>query len=222
MRRLWKALRWLAVLAVLVPAGLVLLYRAVPPPATPLMVIRALEGHGWQRDWVPLAEIAPPLREAVLAAEDNRFCSHWGFDTVELRKAVETWRDGGRLRGASTVTMQTAKNLFLWPERDWIRKGLEGYLTLYLETLLPKTRIIELYLNSVEFGPGIYGAEAAAQAHFGKSASQLSRWEASLLAAVLPNPLQRSAGRPDDFLAGRAARIRTRVDQLGPLLDCVR
>ncbi|WP_119168845.1 monofunctional biosynthetic peptidoglycan transglycosylase [Algihabitans albus] len=222
MRRLWKALRWLAVLVVLLPAGLVLFYRAVPPPATPLMVIRSFEGHGWQRDWVPLAEIAQPLREAVLAAEDNRFCTHWGFDLVELRKAVDTWRDGGRLRGASTVSMQTAKNLFLWPERDWLRKGLEGYLTLYLEVLLPKARIVELYLNSVEFGPGIYGAEAAAQAHFGKSASDLSLWEASLLAAVLPNPLQRSAGRPDDFLAGQAARIRTRIDQLGPMLDCVR
>ena len=208
MRRLWKALRWLAILAVLLPAGLVLLYRVVPPPATPLMAIRALEGHGWQRDWVPLAEIAPALREAVLAAEDNRFCSHWGFDLVELQEAVETWRDGGRLRGASTVSMQTAKNLFLWPDRDWLRKGLEAYLTLYLEALLPKARIVELYLNSVEFGPGLYGAEAAAQVHFGKTAGALTRREASLLAAVLPNPLERSAGRPSD--------------QLGPLLDCVR
>ncbi len=222
MRRLWKALRWLAILAVLLPAGLVLLYRVVPPPATPLMVIRALEGHGWQRDWVPLAEIAPALREAVLAAEDNRFCSHWGFDLVELQEAVETWRDGGRLRGASTVSMQTAKNLFLWPDRDWLRKGLEAYLTLYLEALLPKARIVELYLNSVEFGPGLYGAEAAAQVHFGKTAGALTRREASLLAAVLPNPLERSAGRPSEFVAGQAARIRTRIDQLGPLLDCVR
>jgi monofunctional biosynthetic peptidoglycan transglycosylase len=212
----------MVVLALVVPAVLVLLYRVVPPPGTPLMVVRAVEGQGWRRDWVPLEEIAVPLREAVVAAEDNRFCTHYGFDLGAMREAVEEWRAGGRLRGASTISMQTAKNLFLWPGRDWVRKGLEAPLTLYLEGLLPKRRIVELYLNSVEFGPGIYGAEAAARHHFGKSAAGLTRREASLLAAVLPNPLERDAGRPSQFVGSQAARIRTRMQQLGPLLDCVR
>ncbi len=221
-RRLWKVLVWLVVLALLLPAGLVLLYRVVPPPATPLMAIRALEGQGWQRDWVALAEIAVPLREAVVAAEDNRFCGHWGFDLEALRDAVSEWRAGGRLRGASTISMQTAKNLFLWPGRAWLRKGLEAYLTLHLELLLPKRRILELYLNVAEFGPGLYGAEAAARHHFGVAAADLTRRQASLLAAVLPNPLERTAGRPSGYVAAQAGRIRTRMTQLGPLLDCVR
>lgn len=222
MRRLRKLLIWLLAALVILPAAATLLYRVVPPPGTPLMAIRALEGQGWQRDWVPLERIAVPLREAVLAAEDNRFCSHWGFDLTALEEAVAEWRDGGRLRGASTISMQTAKNLFLWPGRDWLRKGLEAYLTLWVEALLPKRRILELYLNNVEFGPGIYGAEAAARAHFGRSAAELTSRQAALLAAVLPNPLERSAGRPSDFVSRQAGRIQTRMRQLGPLLDCVR
>jgi monofunctional biosynthetic peptidoglycan transglycosylase len=220
--KLWKALKWLVVLVVVLPAALTLLYRVVPPPGTPLMAIRLVQGQGWSRDWVPLERIAVPLREAVVAAEDNRFCEHWGFDLGALREAIEEWRDGGRLRGASTVSMQTAKNLFLWPGRDWLRKGLEAYLTLHVELWLPKRRILELYLNNVEFGPGLYGAEAAAQAHFGRPASELTRRQAALLAAVLPNPLERSAGRPGDYVSRQASRIQTRMQQLGPLIDCVR
>lgn len=172
------------------------------------MLIRAADGHGWSRDWVPLDRISPHLVRAVLASEDQRFCAHWGFDTAELRRAVEDWRDGGRLRGASTITQQTAKNLFLWPRSDVLRKTLEVYPTLLIEALWPKRRIVEVYLNIVEFGPGLYGAEAASGALFGRSAAALTPVQASLLAAVLPNPLGRDAARPDGFLAARAARIR--------------
>jgi monofunctional biosynthetic peptidoglycan transglycosylase len=207
---------------VIAPPVWVLAYRVVPPPGTPLMLIRALEGHGLDRARVSLDEIAVPLREAVLAAEDNRFCGHRGFDTVELRDAISDWRAGGRLRGASTISMQTSKNLFLWPGRDWLRKGLEAYMTVWLELLLPKRRILEHYLNNVEFGPGIYGAQAAARHHFGRDAAALTPRQAALLAAVLPNPLERSAGAPSDFVQRQADRIQTRMRQLGPLLDCVR
>jgi monofunctional biosynthetic peptidoglycan transglycosylase len=207
---------------VIAPPVWVLAYRVVPPPGTPLMLIRALEGHGLDRARVPLDEIAVPLREAVLAAEDNRFCGHRGFDTVELRDAISDWRAGGRLRGASTISMQTSKNLFLWPGRDWLRKGLEAYMTVWLELLLPKRRILEHYLNNVEFGPGIYGAQAAARHHFGRDAAALTPRQAALLAAVLPNPLERSAGAPSDFVQRQADRIQTRMRQLGPLLDCAR
>lgn len=207
-RRLLRFALWSLAAALLLPLALVLLYRFVPPPATPLMLIRAAEGHGWSRDWVPLDRISPHLVRAVLASEDQRFCAHWGFDTVELRRAVEDWRDGGRLRGASTVTQQTAKNLFLWPRSDVLRKALEVYPTLLIEVLWPKRRVVEVYLNIVEFGPGLYGAEAASRALFGRDAAALTPVQASLLAAVLPNPLGRDAARPDAFLDARATRIR--------------
>jgi monofunctional biosynthetic peptidoglycan transglycosylase len=211
-RRLLRLVVWIVAAALLLPAALVLAYRFVPPPATPLMLIRAVEGHGWSRDWVSLDRISPHLVRAVIAAEDQRFCTHWGFDAVELRRAVEDWREGGRLRGASTITMQTAKNLFLWPQSDWLRKALEVYPTLLIELLWPKRRIVEVYLNVVEFGPGLYGAEAASRALFGRSASALTPVQASLLAAVLPNPLGRNAARPEAHVAARAARIRGIMD----------
>jgi monofunctional glycosyltransferase len=194
----------------------------VPVPITPLMVIRVVEGEGLRREWVALEQIAPALREAVVAAEDNLFCQHWGFDLAALRGEIEAMREGRRARGASTITMQTAKNLFLWPERSLTRKVLEAWLTPQIELLWPKQRILEVYLNIAELGPGIYGAEAAARAHFGKSAAELSPREAALIAAVLPSPRQWSPVRPTDFLHRRVETIHTRVNQLGPLLDCVR
>lgn len=206
--RLVRLALWGLAAALLLPAVVVLAYRFVPVPATPLMVIRSVEGHGWSRDWVPLDRISPHLVRAVIAAEDQRFCAHWGFDAVEMRRAVDDWREGGRLRGASTITQQTAKNLFLWPRSDWLRKALEVYPTLLIEVLWPKRRIVEVYLNIVEFGPGLYGAEAASRALFGRGAAALTPVQASLLAAVLPNPLGRDAARPDAFLNARAARIR--------------
>lgn len=214
----------LAVLILLAgPLAAILIFRFVPVPATPLMAIRAVQGHGLARDWVPLEAIAPALPHAVIAAEDNLFCEQmFGFDIAALRAEFTRWQDGERPRGASTITMQTAKNLFLWPGRDFLRKAVEAWLTPQVALLWPKRRVLEVYLNIVEFGPGIYGAEAAARAFFGKPARRLTQIEAALLAAVLPNPLDRSPVRPSLAVAARAEVIARRIGQLGPLLDCAR
>jgi monofunctional biosynthetic peptidoglycan transglycosylase len=209
-------------IVLLAPPALLLVYRFLPVPITPLMVIRLVEGEGLRREWVSLAEIAPALPQAVIAAEDNRFCEHFGFDWAELKGQIDALLAGERPRGASTITMQAAKNLFLWPGRDPVRKALEAWLTPQIELLWPKRRIMEVYLNVAELGPGIYGAEAAAQAHFGKPASALTRQESALLAAILPNPRAWDPGRPTAYLQGRARTIRTRIEQLGPMLDCAR
>lgn len=203
-----------ATILVGVPLGLTVLYRLVPPPVTPLMVIRLVQGHGLDKDWRPLDRISPHLRRAVIAAEDAKFCSHWGFDWQAIDNAIERYDEGGRVLGASTISMQTAKNVFLWPGRTFLRKGLEAYLTLYVEALWPKRRILEVYLNVAEFGPGLYGAEAAARRHFGTSAAELTAREAALLAAVLPDPLRRSPSRPSAYVASRAALIDARADQV--------
>ena len=214
---------WVGLLLLAGPPGLILVYRILPPPVTPLMLIRLAEGHPLRRDWVPYDAIAPALAEAVIASEDNLFCEQaLGFDVRALRGLVEAWQRGERPRGASTITMQTAKNLFLWPGRDPVRKLLEAWLTPQLALLWPKRRILEVYLNIVEFGPGLYGAEAAARSLFGQPAASLSRREAAQLAAVLPNPLAWSAARPSPSLRERAGIIERRVPQLGPLLACAR
>ena len=161
------------------------------------------------------------VSRAVVAAEDNRFCEHFGFDLQAIETAIEDYMEGERLRGASTISMQTAKNLFLWPGRSLLRKGLEAYLTAMIEVLWSKRRIIEVYLNVAEWSGGVYGIESAAQRSFGKSAKQLTRWEASLLASVLPNPRARSAVRPDAALRAKARKVSQRIGQLGPLLDCL-
>lgn len=209
-----------AILAALVAVvlGLILLFRILPVPLTPLMVLRM---PPIEQDWVALARIAPALPRAVVASEDNLFCSHWGIDAEAFGAAVEAFLAGEPGRGGSTITQQVAKNLFLWPSRSALRKALELPLSFALETLWPKRRIIEVYLNIVEWAPGVYGAEAAARHHFDKPASALSRREAALLAAALPNPRVWSAGRPTGYLRGRAATIDRRVGQLGSLLDCV-
>lgn len=219
MKRAWRRfLGRVAVLTVVVavalPLGLTLLYRVVPPPVTPLMLLRLAEGHDLDKDWQPLDDISPHLRRSVIAAEDAKFCGHWGFDWQAIDNAIDRYEEGGRVLGASTISMQTAKNVFLWPGRTFVRKGLEAYLTVYLEALWPKERILEVYLNVIEFGPGVYGAEAAAQANFGKPASALTAREAALLAAVLPAPLDRSPARPSDYVARRAATIDARADQV--------
>jgi monofunctional biosynthetic peptidoglycan transglycosylase len=213
----------IAVLIVAGPPALILVLRVLPPPMTPLMLIRAAEGHPMRQDWVSYEAIAPALAEAVIAAEDNLFCRQaLGFDLAALRDQVAAWWDGERPRGASTITMQTAKNLFLWPGRDRLRKLLEAWLTPQIALLWPKRRILEVYLNVVEFGPGIYGAKAAAQAFFATSAADLSAHEAARLAAVLPNPLEWSAAQPGPYVRQRAAVIERRVEQIRPLLDCTR
>lgn len=220
----WR--RWLARLALLLllgPPAVIAAYRVVPPPITPLMVLRSLQGQETRREWMPLASIAPALAEAVIAGEDNRFCEQpLGFDAAALREEMEAWWDGERPRGASTITMQTAKNILLWPGRDPLRKAIEAWLTPQVALLWPKGRVMEVYLNIVEFGPGLYGAEAAARAFFNKPAAALTQREAARMAAVLPSPLNWSATRPSDRVLRRAAVIERRMGQLGPLLDCVR
>jgi monofunctional biosynthetic peptidoglycan transglycosylase len=209
-------------IVLLVPPALLMVYRFLPVPITPLMVIRLVEGEGLHKAWVPLEAIAPALPRAVVAAEDNRFCQHFGFDWQELEGQIDALLAGERARGASTITMQTAKNLFLWPGRDPVRKVLEAWLTPQVELLLSKRRILEVYLNVAEFGPGIYGAEAAARAYFAKPASALSAREAALLAAILPSPRNWSPVRATEYIRGRERTIRTRIDQLGAMLDCIR
>lgn len=221
--RLARWLRRMALLLLIGPLLAILLFRVVPPPVTPLVVIRAVQGHGWQQDWVAYEDIAPALAEAVIAAEDNLFCRQLlGFDFDALGEQITAWWQGDRPRGASTITMQTAKNLFLWPGRDPVRKVLEAWLTPQIALLWPKRRVLEVYLNIVEFGSGIYGAEAASRAHFGRSAAALSPAQAARLAAVLPSPLNWSAGQPSAHVRQRAATIERRVRQLGPLLSCAR
>jgi monofunctional glycosyltransferase len=212
----------IGLVALLAPPLLLLTYRFLPPPITPLMLIRLVEGEGLRKRWVSLDEVAPVLPQAVVAAEDNRFCEHAGFDWDELGGQIDALLAGARARGASTITMQTAKNLFLWPGRDFVRKALEVWLTPQIELLWPKRRIMEIYLNVVELGPGIYGVEAAAGTYFGKPARALGAQEAALLAAILPNPRAWSPARPTEYLEGRARTVRTRIKQLGPMLDCVR
>ncbi|MEX2008800.1 MAG: monofunctional biosynthetic peptidoglycan transglycosylase [Dongiaceae bacterium] len=209
-----KIARWLLVFAAaffVATTLLAVLYGAVAPPATPLMLIRAVQGDGLTRHWKPYAEVSPHLIRAVIAAEDARFCEHAGFDWREIEKAWASFKRGGHLRGASTITMQTAKNLFLWPGRSYLRKGLEVYFTLLLELALDKQRIIELYVNVAEWGRGIYGAEAAAQAYFKKPAAGLTRREAALLAAVLPNPRRWAADRPTASIVRKAVTIQARM-----------
>lgn len=222
MRRLRRLVLFLVATVLLVPFVMVVVYRFVDPPLTPLMLVRLAQGHGIEHRPVPLAEVAPVLRAAVVAAEDNHFCTHGGYDWAALRGELQTWAEGGRPRGASTITMQTAKNLFLWPGRDPVRKALEAWLTWQIETVWPKQRILEVYLGVVELGPGIYGVEAAARRLFGKHASALLPDEAARLAAVLPAPLTWSAAPPGPYVQRRARVIRTRVAQLGPLLECTR
>jgi len=220
-RRLRKAVI-IGVLAVLAgpPFGLAV-YRFLPPPITPLMVIRLVEGKGLSRDWTDIEAISPYLRAAVIAGEDNLFCRHFGFDIDSIQDAYEDWAAGERTRGASTISMQTARNLFLWPGRNLLRKALEAYATVWLELLWPKERIAEVYLNIVEWGPGLYGAEAAARHYFRVPVARLSRRQSSLMAAVLPGPRAWSPARPTAYIRERAQVLERRMDQLGPLLACV-
>jgi monofunctional biosynthetic peptidoglycan transglycosylase len=193
---------------------LVIAYGVLPPAATPLMLLRLLDGSGIHKSWRPLEEISPNLVLAAMASEDSRFCAHDGFDWKAIREDWQRNQRGGQLLGASTISMQTAKNLFLWPDRSWPRKGLEVYFTLLIELAWPKRRIMELYLNEVEWAPGIYGAEAAAQFHFHKPASALSVGEAARLAAVLPNPRRWSASRPSAYIVARSSIIDARMGEV--------
>ncbi len=194
---------------------LVALYRAAPPPTTPLMLLRLVNGHGMHKTWRSLDRISAHLIRAVMAGEDARFCRHHGFDWGAIETAWDRYESGhGRLLGASTISMQTAKNVFLWPGRDWPRKAFEAWFTALIELAWGKRRIMEIYLNVVEWGPGIYGAEAAAQHYFAKPAAALTEAEAVRLAAVLPDPLDWSPRHPSPHVVARSAWIRSNVPAL--------
>ncbi len=179
------------------------LYRVVPPPTTATILSEGMALGGVQREWVPIDDVAPVAARAVVAAEDANFCLHWGFDMAQLRLAISE----GASRGASTLTQQTVKNVWLWQGRSWPRKALEAVMTPLVEALWTKRRIVEVYLNVAEFDTGVFGIEAAARHHFGVPASDLSARQASLLAAVLPNPKERQAVNPSTATDRRARAI---------------
>ena len=210
-----------AVLAAL-PFLLVPLYAVADPPVSALMLWRLFEGRGIAHQWVGLEDMAPVLPATVIVTEDSHFCAHYGVDWTAVRQVVEEASEGREARGASTIPMQTVKNLFLWPQRSYARKVLEVPLAYWLDLIWSKRRIIEVYLNIVELGPGIYGAQAAAKYHFGKDAKALSGGEAALLAAVLPNPIVRSAGRPGPLTRRLAGHIEQRDRLTGADVACIR
>lgn len=214
----------LAALAALAAAciAVVLAFRWVPVPLTSFMIRDRLEalvsgtpGYRFRHDWVAWQEISPHAAVAVIAAEDQKFARHAGFDLESIDEALDEARRGGRVRGASTLSQQVAKNLFLWPGQSWLRKGLEAGLTLLIELLWPKRRILEVYLNSAEFGRGIWGVEAASRHFFGKPAAGLDRHEAALLAAVLPNPIRLRVDAPSAYVRGRQRWILAQMAAIG-------
>ncbi|WP_257308822.1 monofunctional biosynthetic peptidoglycan transglycosylase [Geothrix fuzhouensis] len=220
-RRILVVLSWMVGLFLGLSLALVLVFRWVPVPVSALMVQRRVES--WSSDkrytshhtWVPLEDISPSLGAAVIAAEDQNFPDHFGFDWDAIEKAIQHNEHSRKKRGASTVSQQTAKNLFLWNTRSWARKGAEAWFTLMIEVGWSKKRILEVYLNIVEFGDGVYGAEAAARTYFGKPAKRLTPAEAALLAAVLPNPRKFRANAPSYYIRGRQAWILNQMRQLG-------
>ncbi|MGE0211527.1 MAG: monofunctional biosynthetic peptidoglycan transglycosylase [Parvibaculaceae bacterium] len=222
--RIWlRRAGWTLVALAALPFLLALIYRFVPPPVSALMLLRAAGGAGIDYRWAPFENISAELPKAVVAAEDAGLCSHGGVEWGVLQDVVQEAVDGEKQpsRGGSTIPMQVAKNLFLWPSRSYVRKGLELPLAIWIDLVWPKRRVVEVYLNIAEWAPGIYGAEAASQHHFKKPASKLTRREASLLAAALPNPLARQPGKPGRGLSRYARRIAARVPSTEPLLGCL-
>jgi monofunctional glycosyltransferase len=210
-----------ALALLLLPYLLVPLYRVVTPVST-LMLARWLSGRNVVRTYMPIDRLGPTVPLAVLVAEDDRFCSHHGIDWQEIHAAIEEADDISTARGGSTITQQTAKNLFLWPGRSFVRKALEFPLALWIDLVLPKRRVMEIYLNIAEWGPGgEFGAEAGARFAFGKSAAVLDRREAALLAALLPNPIRRSARRPGPGVRRLAGIYEARSRSATALAGCL-
>ncbi|MFA5444793.1 MAG: monofunctional biosynthetic peptidoglycan transglycosylase [Bacteroidales bacterium] len=209
----FKYFRWLLGGLFALSILIVLFYKFVPVPLTPLMLIRYSEQKKQgeksviHHEWVPLEEISVNLQRAAIASEDQCFFEHKGFDLEQIRKAREENETRRKPRGASTITQQTAKNLFLWPRSSWLRKGLETYFTFLLELFWSKERILEVYLNSIEMGKGIYGAQAVAREHFNTSARDLTKYQASLIAATLPNPQRFSSRTPSAYILRRSREI---------------
>ncbi len=205
----------------LVSIGLTVLYKFVPVPITPLMVIRLYEqatdsekSMKLYKDWVSMGKISKNAPQAVIASEDQKFMTHNGFDWDEMKKVWESNKQGKKIRGASTISQQTAKNVFLWPGRNLVRKGLEAYFTFLIEFIWGKERIMTVYLNVIEMGEGIYGIEAAAQHNFQKPAEKLNRNESALIAAVLPNPRRWTPSRLTPYILGRQAWILRQMNNL--------
>jgi monofunctional biosynthetic peptidoglycan transglycosylase len=221
-RRIARAVWRVAVGFVVLSVAAVLLLRFVAPPTTAFMIARRVSalvdresGFVLRHEWRPWSRVSAELPLALVAAEDQKFPSHHGFDLDAIELAWVRNERGRTIRGASTISQQTAKNLFLWRGRSWLRKGLEAYFTVLIEALWPKRRILEVYLNVVEFGNGIYGAEAASRAFFGKSADALDADQAALLAAVLPNPRKYRVDRPSRYVLQAAQWNRRQMRQLG-------
>jgi monofunctional biosynthetic peptidoglycan transglycosylase len=218
-----KIAAWLTGLAVAVTAvliGLVVVYRFVPPVST-LMLARVVANRPVDRQWVPLARISSSLQAAVIMSEDGQFCRHHGVDWGALGEVLHDIEQGGRIRGASTLSMQTAKNLFLWPARSYLRKGLEIPLAVLTDFAWGKPRMLEIYLNMAQWGDGTFGAEAAARRYFHVAAADLTPQQAALLAAALPDPLHRNAAKPSRRLARLGATVLRRLDEAGPHLACL-
>lgn len=213
-RRLGRFLFLAILIAFLLSLIAVVPLRWLNPPSTAFILADATPRQSANRGWVTWAELGESLPLAVVASEDQKFADHWGVDVESIRKSVVQYADGAPLRGASTITQQVAKNLYLWRGRSFLRKGLEAYLALLIEATWSKQRILEVYLNIAEFGPGIYGAGAAAEILFGKSPMQLSDNEAALLAAVLPNPNRLHAARPSDYVLKRRTWIVNQMQRL--------
>lgn len=217
MRIILKFLKWLIIGFLASTILAVLAYRWIPVPLTPLMVIRCVqnvsngEPAAIHHEWLPLEKMSKYLPVAVMASEDQNFMHHHGFDFDAIQDAAEEKIRGGRSRGASTISQQTAKNVFLWPNSTWVRKGFEAYFTVLIELIWPKERIMEVYLNSIEMGPSIYGAEAVAQRHFGCSAADLRRSDCALIAATLPNPIRFSSLTPSRYMRKRQKQIEVQM-----------
>lgn len=223
--RLWAILWKIIVAFFIVSIVSVIIFRWIPVPITPLMLIRDVEQMGdgkgvtMEHDWVSLEEISPKLQLAVVCSEDQNYLKHFGFDMGAIKKAMDENEKGKRIRGGSTITQQTAKNVFLWQGRSYLRKGLEAWFTLLIEVFWSKERIMEVYLNSIEMGNGIYGAEAASQHWFHKSAKKLTKDEAAAIAAILPNPLRLKANPATDYVSNRKAWIKQQMSFWDNKLD---
>lgn len=220
MHNIFRFIAKILVWFVIITVGIVVFYKWVPVPITPLMVIRYFENDSpklLNHDWEPIENISKNLQLAVICSEDQSFVTHTGFDLNAIEKAYENNKKGKRVKGGSTISQQTAKNVFLWPQRSWLRKGLEVYFTFLIETIWDKERIMEVYLNSIEMGNGIYGAESAAQYWFKKPASKLSKLEASAIAAILPNPRKYKANPVTNYIASRKSWIMTQMNFYGTL-----
>jgi monofunctional biosynthetic peptidoglycan transglycosylase len=225
----WRFVRQLiavvVILALVVPPVSVVVYRFVPPPITILMITRLIQGHGMDYQWRSLRDMSPSLPAAAVASEDSLFCSNHGFDFDAIEKAMKNnERRPNRIRGGSTISQQTAKNVFLWPGRDYVRKAIEAWYTVLIEAIWGKPRIMEMYLNVVEFGPGVYGAEAASQRFFHKPAARLTAAEAARLIAVLPKPLKWDVDEPGRYVVRRTGHIDRAMGTVrnDGLADCVR